>query len=121
VVCRRGLLALAADRGLRYFFLTPHVAQDAIVAFDRGQLAAIRTFELRMRPPPRSRKRVRRRCEPPTNAELRGSGLTVAPQQPHVAPQRYTATGERNLDPVDGLASNLIRGYRAAGLHRAEG
>jgi hypothetical protein len=99
-------------KGLRYVFLTPHICQDNIIAFDQGERAAIKPFELRMRPAYIAKAGKKRR-ECPSNAELRGSGLTVNPVQLHIgaddvanAPQRYTASGERNLDPErsDGLA-----------------
>ena len=106
-------------KGLRYVFLTPHVAQDRIIQFDQGQRDQIQPFTLPMRPAQISRAGKKRR-ETPSNQELRGSGLTVNKEQPHLdAPepepfvhheqtqlsQRFTASGERNLDPdrSDGL------------------
>jgi hypothetical protein len=95
-------------KGLRYVFLTPHVCQDNIIAFDQGERAAIKPFELRMRPAYIARS-GKRRTHTPSNAELRGTGLTVNPVQLHIGDreasrpqektQRFTATGERNLDP----------------------
>ena len=95
-------------KGLRYVFLTPHVAQDRIIAFDQGERAAIQPFTLRMRPAQISRA-GKKRPETPSDGELRGTGLTVNPVQLHIErgpPQRFTTTGERNLDPErsDGLA-----------------
>jgi hypothetical protein len=91
-------------RNLRYCCLTPHVAQDAIVAFDQGERAKLVPFVMRMRPAVISRAGKRRR-ECPTNQELRGTGLTVAAEQLHLS-ERLTVEGERNLDPnrSDGLA-----------------
>lgn len=117
-------------KGLRYVFLTPHIAQDNIIFFDQGERSRIAPFELRMRPAYIARAGKKRR-ECPSNAELRGTGLTVNPVQLHIGddsaapnrsiskeqlrkeawrdtghpPQRFTATGERNLDPerIDGL------------------
>ena len=37
-------------KGLRYVFLTPHVAQDNIIRFDQRQRDQIQPFTLRMRP-----------------------------------------------------------------------
>jgi hypothetical protein len=107
-------------KGLRFVCLTPHCAQDAIVAFDQGEREKLQPFTMRMRPAQISKAGKKRR-ECPTNGELRGSGLTLAKDQPHLAaaarglieglagtsssPQRFTADGERNLDPdrSDGL------------------
>jgi hypothetical protein len=97
-------------RGLRYVFLTPHVCQDNIIHFDQGERELIRPFVLRMRPAYIARAGKRRR-ECPSNAELRGTGFTVNKVQFHIdggepkpCSERYTPTGERNLDPerVDG-------------------
>jgi hypothetical protein len=83
-------------KGLRYIFLTPHVAQDRIVAFDQGEREKITPFRLTMRPCQIARAGKRRR-EVPSDNELRGSGLTVS---------KYNADGTRNVDPdrCDGLA-----------------
>jgi hypothetical protein len=113
-------------KGLRYCFLTPHTAQDVIIATDQGEGGKLKPFTLRMRPAQISRA-GKRRTQTPSNAELRGTGLGVAKEQPHIrassaddtpsaspkptkespppATQRYTANGERNLDPdrSDGL------------------
>ena len=94
-------------KGLRYVFLTPHVAQDRIIQFDQGQRDQIQPFTLRMRPAQISRAGKKRR-ETPSDGELRGTGLTVNPVQLHIEnpPQRFTSSGARNLDPErsDGLA-----------------
>src|SRR5437660_919842 len=37
-------------RGLRYIFLTPHLARDCIVNFDQGERDKLVPFTLRMRP-----------------------------------------------------------------------
>jgi hypothetical protein len=115
-------------KSLRYVFLTPHVCQDNIIHFDQGERAKIRPFELKMRPAQISKAgKKRRQC--PTDRELRGTGLTVAGEQPHLrdtpdpdiakrqslaetcptASQRLTANGDRNLDPdrSDGLAPTV--------------
>jgi hypothetical protein len=111
-------------RGLRYCFLTPHTAQSVIIATDQGEGDKLQPFTLKMRPAQISRA-GKRRPQTPSNSELRGTGLGVAKEQPHLgdassvsspksaAPktesppptQRYTANGERNLDPdrADGL------------------
>ena len=93
-------------KGLRYVFLTPHVAQDNIIAFDQGERAAIKPFTLRTRPA-HIAKAGKRRRETPSDGELRGTGLTVNPVQLHISeatPQRFAEKGERNLDPdrIDG-------------------
>jgi hypothetical protein len=107
-------------KGLRYCFLTPHAAQDVIIATDQGEAGKLKPFTLKMRPAQISRA-GKRRPQTPSNSELRGTGLGVAKEQPHLGDtpsasskpkeesppvtQRYTATGERNLDPdrSDGL------------------
>ena len=70
-------------KGLRYVFLTPHVAQDRIIQFDQGQRDQIQPFTLRMRSAVISRA-GKRRCETPSDGELRGTGLTVNPVQCHI-------------------------------------
>jgi hypothetical protein len=119
-------------KGLRYVFLTPHICQDNIIHFDQGERAEIKPFTLRMRPAQISRSGKKRR-ECPSDQELRGSGLTVAREQLHLgerdgkpkkpepntptpASQRYTATGERNLDPerIDGLVQPPPKRKRVA-------
>jgi hypothetical protein len=103
--------------GLRYLFLTPRVAQDCIIAFDLGEREKIAPFVLRMRPA-QIAKAGKRRHEVPTNGELRGSGLTVAAEQPHLdaepTPGRYLTDGTRNLDPnrSDGLARPKLKRAR---------
>jgi hypothetical protein len=57
-------------KGLRYVFLTPHVAQDAIIAFDQGEREKIKPFTLRMRPSHITRS-GKRRAETPSNAKGR--------------------------------------------------
>jgi hypothetical protein len=129
-------------KGLRYVFLTPHVCQDNIISFDQGERTKIRPFELKMRPAQISKAgKKRRQC--PTDRELRGTGLTVAEEQPHLdrplesgisndrvvaetrqmkaPPQRLTASGERNLDPdrSDGLAPAKHDGVAAPQPKRA--
>lgn len=111
-------------QGLRYVFLTPPLARELILHFDQGERELLRPVTLRMRPAMISRAGKKRR-ECPSDAELRGSGLTVAKEQLHLdalddhkrttfaqrwrdtgyEPQRHTATGERNRDPErsDGL------------------
>ena len=70
-------------RGLRYVFLTPHVAQDNIIHFDQGERDKIVPFTLRMRPA-HIAKAGKKRTHTPSNQELRGTGLTVNPvQTPH--------------------------------------
>lgn len=102
-------------RGCRYIFLTPHIAQDAIVAFDQGRRDQLRPLTLRLRPAQIAKSGKRRR-QCPSNSELRGSGLSVNPVQLHLSEAeqqppppttgRYLPTGERNLSPDrrDGLA-----------------
>jgi hypothetical protein len=107
-------------KGLRYCFLTPHTAQSVIIATDQGEGDKLKPFLLKMKPAQISRA-GKRRPQTPSNSELRGTGLGVAKEQPHLGDtpsaspkpkteslpptQRFTAAGERNLDPdrSDGL------------------
>jgi hypothetical protein len=99
-------------RGLRYVCLTPRVCQDRIIQFDQGEREKIVPFTRRMRPA-QLIKSGKKRTDTPSNSELRGTGLTVNKEQPHIdggevdqaAQGRITEAGERNTDPdrVDGL------------------
>jgi hypothetical protein len=91
-------------KNLRYCFLTPHTAQDVIVATDQGERGKLKPFELRLYPAVITKAGKRRR-ETPTNAELRGTGLTVAKEQPHLrdstadAPSPKSAAGAAPKEP----------------------
>jgi hypothetical protein len=104
-------------RGLRYVFLTPHLARDCIVNFDQGLRDLLKPFELKLRPAIIARS-GKKKTHTPTNEELRGTGLTVNKTQLHLsdagresaqrelsASQRFNADGSRNISPdrVDGL------------------
>jgi hypothetical protein len=103
-------------KGLRYTFLTPHLARDCIVNFDQGCRAALVPFTLRMRPCIITKAGKKRR-HAPDNDDLRAAGLKFRrnKQQLHLSKeewrdtgfplQRFTTTGERNLSPErsDGL------------------
>jgi hypothetical protein len=108
-------------KGLRYCFLTPHAAQDIIVATDQGRRDQLKPAVLRLRPAIIS-KVGKKRNHTPTDSELRGSGLTINKTQlhldePDMKPQRLTQDGQRNLDVdrLDGPAAP------APDLHNSQG
>jgi hypothetical protein len=61
-------------KGLRYCFLTPHICQDNIIAFDQGERDAIKPFELKMRPAFIA-KAGKKRTHTPDDGELTETGL----------------------------------------------
>jgi hypothetical protein len=70
-------------RGVRYVFLTPHVAQqDVIIPFDQGEECKPVTF--RMKPAWITRIGAKRNHTPEPE-QLKGTGLKVAEEQPHRA------------------------------------
>ena len=71
-----------SKRGVRYCFLTPHVAQqDVIIPFDQGEECKPVTF--RMKPAFVTRSGAKRNHTPEPK-QLRGTGLKVADEQPHI-------------------------------------
>jgi hypothetical protein len=77
-----------SKRGVRYCFLTPHVAQqDVIIPFDQGEECKPVTF--RMKPAWVTRIGAKRNHTPEPD-QLKGTGLRVADDQPHIgsAPDR---------------------------------
>jgi hypothetical protein len=87
-------------RGVRYCFLTPHVAQqDVIIPFDQGEECKPVTF--RMKPAWVTRTGAKRNHTPEPN-QLRGTGLRVADEQPHISSDRLEETPERKLIPYAG-------------------
>ena len=109
-------------KGLRYVFLTPHVAQDRIIQFDQGQRDQIQPFTLRMRPAQISRAGKKRR-ETPSDGELRGTGLTVNPVQLHIEKSAAALHLFRRAQSRSGAERRARAAEtRAAGegLHRCE-
>jgi hypothetical protein len=90
---------------LRYLFLTPHVCQDNIIAFDQAQ--PVKPFVLKMRPAIVA-KSGKKQTHTPTNGELRGTGLTVNKVQLHIS--------ESERSPLDGksLSRSLDKWGRPA-------
>jgi hypothetical protein len=71
-----------SKRGVRYCFLTPHVAQqDVIIPFDQGEECKPVTF--RMKPAWITRTGAKRNHTPEPE-QLKGTGLKVAGEQPHI-------------------------------------
>ena len=113
-------------QGLRYVFLTPHVAQDNIIHFDQGAARSDRTVHIANASCADQPKRARNEPHTPSDRELRGTGLTVNPVQLHIEnpPQRFTSSGARNLDPERSdepppAPQQTARGA-AQGLHRCQ-
>jgi hypothetical protein len=72
-----------SKRGVRYCFLTPHVAQqDVIIPFDQGEACHPVTF--RMRPAFVTRSGAGYARHTPDADQLKGTGLKVAEEQPHI-------------------------------------
>jgi hypothetical protein len=70
-------------RGVRYVFLTPHVAQqDIIIPFDQGEECKPVTF--RMKPAWVVKSGARYARHTPEPEQLKGTGLKVADDQPHI-------------------------------------
>jgi hypothetical protein len=79
-------------RGVRYVFLTPHVAQqDIIIPFDQGEECKPVTF--RMKPAWITRTGAKRNHTPDPD-HLRGTGLKVAEEQPHLSEQSKVPNGD---------------------------
>jgi hypothetical protein len=86
-------------KGLRYVFLTPHLARDCIIAFDQGERDKLQPFTLKLRPAVIA-KAGKKRTHTPSNGELRGSGLTVNKTQLHISepePNRVSPGAQRHL------------------------
>jgi hypothetical protein len=72
-------------RGVRYCFLTPAVAQHSvIIPFDQGDREACKPVTFRMKPAFITRSGARRNHTPEPE-QLRGTGLKVADEQPHIS------------------------------------
>jgi hypothetical protein len=95
-------------RGVRYVFLTPHVAQqDIIIPFDQGEECKPVTF--RMKPAWITRTGAKRNHTPEPD-QLRGTGLRVAEEQPHISEHENFA---RKLIPYAGKEPRKPRQPRA--------
>jgi hypothetical protein len=85
-------------KGVRYCFLTPHAAQqDVIIPFDQGEECKPVTF--RMKPAFVTRIGAKRNHTPGAE-QLKGTGLKVAEEQPHVP------AGGNITAPEQALAEN---------------
>jgi hypothetical protein len=71
-------------KGIRYCFLTPHVAQtDVIIPFDQGE--ACKPVRFRVKPAFITRVGAGYARHTPEPEQLKGTGLKVADEQPHIA------------------------------------
>ena len=103
-------------RGVRYRFLTPAVAQHSvIIPFDQGDAENCKPVTFRMKPAFITRSGAKRNHTPDPE-QLRGTGLKVAQEQPHLPLNR--ASGEAALRDVMGEDAAVIA-ERDAALDRA--
>jgi hypothetical protein len=90
-------------RGVRYVFLTPHVAQqDVIIPFDQGEECHPVTFKMK---PAWITRTGAKRNHTPEPEQLRGTGLRVADEQLHISEQSKEVPNEnfnRTLIPYAG-------------------
>jgi hypothetical protein len=68
---------------LRYTFLTPHAAREIVINTDQGERDKLVPCTFSMKPAIIAQSGKKRRATP-TPEQLKGSGLRVAPDQPHV-------------------------------------
>jgi hypothetical protein len=98
-------------RGVRYVFLTPHVAQtEVIIPFDQGETCKPVTFK--MRPAWISRVGAKRNHTPEPE-QLKGTGLKVAEEQPHIPEEAPSESPDRPLIPYAGKEPRKPRQPRA--------
>jgi hypothetical protein len=94
-------------RGVRYCFLTPHVAQqDVIIPFDQGERDKCKEVTFRMRPAFVTRT-GKKRTHAPDNDQLSDAKLKVAEEQPHVPSAAEEALAE-NWKPKSPGANGAI-------------
>jgi hypothetical protein len=67
---------------LRLTFLSPHLARDVIVNFDQGEREKLVPVRFSMKPAIIAQSGKKRAT--PTEQQLRGSGVKLASEQPHV-------------------------------------
>jgi hypothetical protein len=67
---------------LRYTFLTPHLARDIVIGFDQGERDKLVPCTFSMKPAIIAQSGKKRAT--PTQEQLKGSGLKLAKDQPHV-------------------------------------
>jgi hypothetical protein len=73
------------NKGVRYVFLTPAVAQHSvIIPFDQGDREACKPVTFRMKPAWVCKSGASRRHTPDPE-QLKGTGLKVAEEQPHIS------------------------------------
>jgi hypothetical protein len=100
-------------RGVRYVFLTPHVAQqDVIIPFDQGEECKPVTF--RMKPAWITRTGAKRNHTPEPE-QLKGTGLKVAEEQRHISGQCKEVPNEnfnRKLIPYAGKEPEKRGAYK---------
>jgi hypothetical protein len=76
------------NKGVRYCFLTPAVAQqDVIIPFDQGERDKCKPVTFRMKPAFVTRT-GKKRTHTPDADQLKDAGLKVAEEQPHISPEQ---------------------------------
>jgi hypothetical protein len=73
-----------SKRGIRYFFLTPHIAQELVINFDQGNLDKLVPVTFSMRPCTITTAGARYARHTPDNEQLTDAKLKVAVEQPHI-------------------------------------
>jgi hypothetical protein len=92
-------------RGVRYVFLTPHVAQqDVIIPFDQGEECHPVTFKMR---PAWITRIGAKRNHTPEPEQLKGTGLKVSEDQPHL-PAENRASPEAVREFVGALTGEPV-------------
>jgi hypothetical protein len=83
-------------RGVRYVFLTPHIAQtEVIIPFDQGETCHPVTFKMRPAFVTRAGRKYARHTPEPD--QLKGTGLKVAGEQPHIDADNSLGSPDRPL------------------------
>jgi hypothetical protein len=95
---------------LRYTFLSPHLARDVIVNFDQGLRELLVPCRFSAKPAIVAQSGKKRAT--PTKEQLKGSGLRVAAEQPHV-PANWQ---ERHL----AASAAIVMGSHAGEVAQAE-
>jgi hypothetical protein len=94
-----------SKRGVRYVFLTPHVAQSLVIGFNQGDDEACKPVSFSMKPAFVTKSGAKRRHTPDPD-QLKGTGLKVAEEQPHIP-------AESPLDaPASGAEKALTENWK---------
>jgi hypothetical protein len=94
-------------RGVRYVFLTPHVAQqDVIIPFDQGEECKPVTF--RMKPAFVVKAGARYARHTPDNEQLKDAKLKVSEEQPHIGETPNRASPEAVREFVGALTGEPV-------------